>query len=390
MELFSTRPYEDVSVDEVCAHAGVAHGLVSYHFGSKRRMFAAAVQQAWRELLDFEKPRSDEQTASAMMRGSVRRHFEYVQRHPQRFASLMCTGHADPDILETMVAARTEALAEIQAGLGCPMNPPPALRIALHGWAGLLEGMTLDYIHHHDLDIDEVVDLCVQALISAVRSADGHRYDVDVELATLDHVSGPNRARLQNADLVPYGDGRAVRADLISDELWEVVGPLMPSREGYRGRPFADHRVILEGIAWRFRTGAPWRDLPAEFGPWKTVWKRHHRFSVDGTYRRMFDEVRRRYGIDCVDVAQLLAINSSIVRAHQHAAGAPTVPDHEPAAGHARDHGERSNPPSEPDDHPLGRSRGRPATAGQPGASPRLHTLVEDYLLAPPPAPTPP
>jgi transposase len=118
-----------------------------------------------------------------------------------------------------------------------------------------------------------------------------------------------------------------VRADAISDELWELVAPLMPSREGLRGRPLADHRLILEGIAWRFRTGSPWRDLPEEFGPWQTVWKRHHRFSIDGTYQQMFDTVRSSYGIeDTDDLAELLSIDSSVVRAHQHAAGAPRTP----------------------------------------------------------------
>jgi transposase len=118
-----------------------------------------------------------------------------------------------------------------------------------------------------------------------------------------------------------------IRADSISDELWELVAPLMPSREGLRGRPLADHRLILEGIAWRFRTGSPWRDLPEEFGPWQTVWKRHHRFSIDGTYQQMFDTVRSSYGIDGPDdLAALLSVDSSVVRAHQHAAGAPRTP----------------------------------------------------------------
>jgi transposase len=87
--------------------------------------------------------------------------------------------------------------------------------------------------------------------------------------------------------------------------------------------------LILEGIAWRFRTGAPWRDLPADFGPWQTVWKRHHRFSFDGTYQRIFDELRQHCADDELDdgMARLLSIDSTVVRAHQHAAGAPAAQD---------------------------------------------------------------
>lgn len=103
----------------------------------------------------------------------------------------------------------------------------------------------------------------------------------------------------------------------------------MPSDEGRRGRRFADHRLILEGIAWRFRTGAPWRDLPADFGPWQTVWKRHHRFSFDGTYQRVLDVVREHWTDDELDegVQRLLSVDSTVVRAHQHAAGAPSAGD---------------------------------------------------------------
>lgn len=61
----------------------------------------------------------------------------------------------------------------------------------------------------------------------------------------------------------------------------------MPSSAGQRGRPFRDHRQVIEGIVYRYRTGIAWRDLPDWFGPWQTVWKRHRRFSADGTWDRI-------------------------------------------------------------------------------------------------------
>jgi putative transposase len=112
---------------------------------------------------------------------------------------------------------------------------------------------------------------------------------------------------------------------LISDEFWAAVEPVMPSDKGKRGNRFGDHRLILEGIAWRFRTGTPWRDLPAVFGPWQTVWKRHHRWSLDGTYDEMFARVAVVFGFDAEmtgDVEKLLSVDSTSARAHQHAAGA--------------------------------------------------------------------
>ena len=61
----------------------------------------------------------------------------------------------------------------------------------------------------------------------------------------------------------------------------------MPSSDGSRGRPFRAHCQVVEGIIYRFRTGIAWRDLPASFGPWQTVWKRNHRFSLDGAWDRI-------------------------------------------------------------------------------------------------------
>jgi transposase len=116
-----------------------------------------------------------------------------------------------------------------------------------------------------------------------------------------------------------------VRDGLISDEFWAVVGPMLPAKGGRRGRPWRDHREVLEGICWRYRTGSPWRDLPVEFGPWQTVWKRHFRWSTDGTYQRMFWAVQAAGLVDAavsVSVKSLLSVDSTVVRAHQHAAGA--------------------------------------------------------------------
>lgn len=111
-----------------------------------------------------------------------------------------------------------------------------------------------------------------------------------------------------------------VRADAISDELWELIEPVLPSNAGRKGHPWGDHRRALEGIAWRVRTGAPWRDVPPCFGAWQTVWERHRRWSTDGTYARIFAAVRAHAGAG--DLTAALSVDSTSIRAHQHAAGA--------------------------------------------------------------------
>ena len=108
------------------------------------------------------------------------------------------------------------------------------------------------------------------------------------------------------------------RTALLTDAQWVRIEPLLPSSAGQRGRPFRDHRQVLEGIIYRFRAGIPWRDLPASFGPWQTVWKRHRRFSADGTW----DRIHTRLLTDADAAGDLVwdvSVDSTVNRAHQHA-----------------------------------------------------------------------
>jgi putative transposase len=114
-----------------------------------------------------------------------------------------------------------------------------------------------------------------------------------------------------------------LRTDVISDELWALIEPAMPNSGGRRGRPWNDHRRTMEAIIWRFRTGSPWRDLPVEFGAWQSLAERHLRWSKDGTYARVFAAIRLDHGTrDGADLERFLSVDSTVVRAHQHAAGA--------------------------------------------------------------------
>ena len=82
---------------------------------------------------------------------------------------------------------------------------------------------------------------------------------------------------------------------------------------------------MLNGVFWRIRTGSPWRDLPTQYGHWKTVYNRHRRWSGDGTWERVLDGLRP--GCDHDEGADwTAAIDATIVRAHQHAAGARRDP----------------------------------------------------------------
>ncbi|WP_443054640.1 IS5 family transposase [Streptomyces sp. NBC_00691] len=109
------------------------------------------------------------------------------------------------------------------------------------------------------------------------------------------------------------------RGDL-SDAEWERLRPFLPVSNGRCGR-WRDHRQVIDGILHRVRAGVQWRDLPERFGPWKTVYERHRLWSVDGTWERLLQQVQA--AADAAgEIDWDISVDSTIVRAHQHAAGA--------------------------------------------------------------------
>ena len=106
----------------------------------------------------------------------------------------------------------------------------------------------------------------------------------------------------------------------LSDAHWALLDPLLPDRTPRRGGQWVDHRKVVDGVLWRTRTGSPWRDLPTAYGRWKTVYNRHLRWSADGTWARVLSELRR--GCELADSQWVVAVDSTVIRAHQDAAGA--------------------------------------------------------------------
>ncbi|WP_449657581.1 IS5 family transposase [Streptomyces edwardsiae] len=119
------------------------------------------------------------------------------------------------------------------------------------------------------------------------------------------------------------------RGDL-TDAEWERLRPLLPVSNGRCGR-WRDHRQVIDGILHRVRTGVQWRNLPERFGPWKTVYERHRLWSADGTWERLLQQVQA--AADAAgEIDWDISVDSTIVRAHQHAAGARTDPPPAPAS----------------------------------------------------------
>ena len=122
-----------------------------------------------------------------------------------------------------------------------------------------------------------------------------------------------------------------MRRHEIKEEDWERIKDFLPGQAGDPGVTAQDNRLFVNAVLWIAKTGAPWRDLPARFGPWGSVWKRFDRWAEKGVWERVFEELQD-------PDLEWIIIDSTVVRAHQHAAGAckkgaPTRPSAAPGAG---------------------------------------------------------
>jgi transposase len=181
------------------------------------------------------------------------------------------------------------------------------------------------------------------------------------------------------------------RADL-TDAQWAILEPLLPVGKKPGRPPLWSKRQLLDGIRWRVRVGSPWRDVPPVYGCWQTVYGLFRRWQRDGVWALILAALQTR-----ADAAGLItwevSVDSTINRAHQHAAGARIEGDlqKEPPGGIGE---------PEPADHALGRSRGgwttklhlateqgqKPlsllVTAGQRGDSPQFEAVLARVRVA--------
>ena len=110
----------------------------------------------------------------------------------------------------------------------------------------------------------------------------------------------------------------------ITDKAWERIAPLLP-QNGQRGGQWQNHRRIVNGILWKLRTGAPWRDVPSRYGPWQSCYDRFVRWRRDGTWERLLTHAQTKS--DAVgEVEWVVSVDSTVVRAHQHASDARRDP----------------------------------------------------------------
>jgi len=107
-----------------------------------------------------------------------------------------------------------------------------------------------------------------------------------------------------------------MRRYALRDDQWGRIKDFLPGREGHVGGTAADNRLFVEAVLYRYRAGIPWRDLPERFGDWNIVHQRFNRWAKRGVFERIFNLLASDPD------NEYMMLDTTIVRAHQHSAGA--------------------------------------------------------------------
>src|SRR5829696_4987908 len=163
------------------------------------------------------------------------------------------------------------------------------------------------------------------------------------------------------------------RGDL-TNEQWARLEPLLPTGIKSGRPPSWSKRQLIDGIRWRTRTGAPWRDVPARYGPWQTVYGLFRRWQRDGTWQQILTQLQAQADANGLITWQV-SVDSTIARAHQHAAGA-----RKGGSGNAKNRAESTTSRPTTKLHLAVEGGQRPlsivVTAGQRGDSPQFAAVL--------------
>lgn len=171
----------------------------------------------------------------------------------------------------------------------------------------------------------------------------------------------------------------------LTDAQWAKIEPMLPENKPHGGRPWRSHRQILNAILWVIRTGAPWRDVPRErFGPWSTIYTRFRRWRDSGLWHRLVMQLHQHLHVRQQLDWSLHMLDGTVVRAHQHAAGAglagltPAQRAAQEKLGRSRG-GLTTKPILRIDGH--GRLRALHIVSGHQHESPHFETLMEQASM---------
>jgi AcrR family transcriptional regulator len=177
-ELFASRPFDEISIDDIAGRAQISKGLLYHYFGSKRAFYLAVVRTGVESLREVTAVPESVPEPERTLR-SLNAYLAYVEAHAAGYLQLMGSGGgADPEVAAIIDVLRQEFSGRVLEGLrrsgvrwGDPAAPPPLLRSAVRGWVGMVEGASLDWVAHRDMPREALATFLQGALARTVSAA---------------------------------------------------------------------------------------------------------------------------------------------------------------------------------------------------------------------------
>ena len=174
LELFSERAYDEIAIDDIAAQAGISKGLLYHYFPSKRDFYVAIIEEAGRELRKRTEP-DPALSPPERLTASIDAYLAHVEQYPRGHATLLRGGiGSDPEvraIVDDHRRVNAQRIFDAIAEAGGELTPP--VRLAVRGWIGFVEAVTLEWVERREVSRDEVHTLVVQTLGWAIGSAAG-------------------------------------------------------------------------------------------------------------------------------------------------------------------------------------------------------------------------
>jgi AcrR family transcriptional regulator len=180
--LFAEHAFEEISMRQIAAAAGVSKALLYHYFPNKIELFKAAVQEHAGELQGIIEP-SGQGTPIEQLSESLDGYLGWIERNAGTWAKLMQSATALPEARDLVDGFRAATLASILAGLTEEGSPQPALRTALQGWLGYMDAAILDWVHNRDLTREQLRGLLLAAFGAAILAA--QQIDPDIQLPVI-------------------------------------------------------------------------------------------------------------------------------------------------------------------------------------------------------------
>jgi AcrR family transcriptional regulator len=166
-DVFSDRPFDEVSIDDIAAAAGISKNLLYHYFAGKRELFLAVIAESTDRMLEATEPDLTLEPIDRLA-ASIDAHLSYAVAHSKGYIALVRGAGADEDVKGIIAAAHDRVIERTLATLPVTEQPPPEVAVALRGWLGMVDYLTLHWLETRSLPQARVRELMVELFVGVV------------------------------------------------------------------------------------------------------------------------------------------------------------------------------------------------------------------------------